>query len=228
MRECNTVKRSIAIEMLAERIVSVSRPHPARIAIDGVDGAGKTTLANELVQPILKRGRIVIRASVDGFHNPRAIRYKLGRTSPEGYFRDSFNYEALTTKLLGPLGPGGSQFYCPAVFDYRTDSEIPMRFEPAPVDAILLFDGVFLQRPELLSYWDLTVFVDAPFSVTVARMSQRDDMSPPDVDAAENRRYVDGQRLYLQTCDPRSAALLVFNNEDLASPELVCMRGLAR
>jgi len=222
------VKRSIAIEMLAERIVAVKQSHPVRVAIDGVDGVGKTTLANELVQPIFKRGRAVIRASVDGFHNPRAVRYKLGRSSPEGYFRDSFNYAALTTKLLGPLGPGGSRLYCPAVFDYRTDSEIAMRFETAPLEAILLFDGVFLQRQELLSYWDLTVFVDAPFNVTVARMSQQDGMPPADVDAAGNRRYIDGQRLYLQSCDPRNAAMLVFNNEDLASPELVCMRGLTR
>jgi len=95
-----------------------------------------------------------------------------------------------------------------------------MRFETAPLEAILLFDGVFLQRQELLSYWDLTVFVDAPFNVTVARMSQRDGMPPADVDAAGNRRYIDGQRLYLQSCDPRNAAMLVFNNEDLSSPNL--------
>jgi hypothetical protein len=96
-----------------------------------------------------------------------------------------------------------------------------MRFETAPTDAILLFDGVFLQRPEISSYWDLTVFVDAPFKVTVARMSNRDGATPPDVDALENRRYVEGQKLYLQTCDPRNAAMLVFNNENLASPELI-------
>jgi len=34
----NTVKRSIAIEMLAERIVAVKQSHPVRVAIDGVDG----------------------------------------------------------------------------------------------------------------------------------------------------------------------------------------------
>jgi len=219
------VKRSIAIDMLAERIVAAIHPHPVRVAIDGVDGVGKTTLANELVQPILKRGRVVIRASIDRFHNPRAVRYKLGRSSPEGYFKDSFNYASLTTNLLGPLGPGGSLLYCPAVFDYQTDCDIPMRFETARPDAILLFDGVFLQRPELLSHWDLTVFVDAPFNVTVARMSERDGATPPDADAVENRRYVEGQRLYLRECDPRNAAMFVFNNEDLVSPELLCRKG---
>jgi uridine kinase len=95
-----------------------------------------------------------------------------------------------------------------------------MRCETAPSDAVLLFDGVFLLRPELMPYWDVTVFIDAPFNVTVARMAQRDGRSSPDVDAVENRRYVEGQKLYLQTCDPRSAAMLIFNNEDLASPEL--------
>jgi uridine kinase len=59
-------------------------------------------------------------------------------------------------------------------------------------------------------------------------MSRRDGTSSPDVDAVENRRYVDGQRLYLQTCDPRNAAMLVLNNEDLASPELVYIRGFTR
>jgi hypothetical protein len=39
-----------------------------RVAIDGVDGVGKTTLADELVAPLQLLGRDVIRASIDGFH----------------------------------------------------------------------------------------------------------------------------------------------------------------
>jgi uridine kinase len=93
-----------------------------------------------------------------------------------------------------------------------------MHFEMAAPGAILLFDGVFLLRAELLGYWDLTIFVDAPFNITVRRMSHRDGTSSPDPDAAENRRYVYGQRLYLQHCDPKSAATIVVNNSDLASP----------
>src|SRR5712671_6202227 len=41
------MNRSVLLKMLAERIVGVSRPNPVRVAIDGVDGAGKTTLADE-------------------------------------------------------------------------------------------------------------------------------------------------------------------------------------
>ena len=72
------------LEQLAGLIVAIGRPHPVRVAIDGVDAAGKTMLADELTPLIEARGRPAIRASADGFHNPRVIRYRRGADSPEG------------------------------------------------------------------------------------------------------------------------------------------------
>lgn len=56
---------------IASRIVSLIRAHPIRVAIDGVDAAGKTTLANDPAPVITALGRPIIRASIDGFHNPQ-------------------------------------------------------------------------------------------------------------------------------------------------------------
>ena len=50
----------------------------------------------------------MIHASVDGFHNPREIRYRLGRASPEGFFRNSYDHEKLISLLLAPFSPSGS------------------------------------------------------------------------------------------------------------------------
>ena len=60
--------------------ILVSRPHssPLRVAIDGIDAAGKTTLADKLAPLIEAQGRPVIRASIDGFHRLRSLRYRLG------------------------------------------------------------------------------------------------------------------------------------------------------
>ena len=214
------MERSALLELLAENIASVTRPHPVRAAMDGVDGVGKTTLANELVAPLRRRGVPVIRASIDGFHNPRAVRYRLGRSSPEGYFRDSFNYEALKNVLLDPLGPDGALRYRRAIFDYRADSEVSPPLEEAPRNAVLLFDGVFLLRPELLGYWDISCFLDAPFTTTIPRCAHRNGGSP-DVNAVENRRYVEGQKLYLQQCDPKRKATIVIDNANLMSPAIL-------
>jgi uridine kinase len=90
---------------LAARIAGVTVDHPVRLGIDGVDAAGKTTLANALGAELIGLGRPIVRAYIDGFHRPRVERYRLGRHSPERYYRDSFQNDALIASLLGPRGP---------------------------------------------------------------------------------------------------------------------------
>jgi uridine kinase len=65
-------RRGDFLRDLAQRIDSLDPSHPVRVAIDGPDAAGKTTFADELVEPLEARGRPVIRASIDGWHRPRA------------------------------------------------------------------------------------------------------------------------------------------------------------
>lgn len=210
--------------LLAELAAAIAKPrlsHPTRVAIDGVDGVGKTTLADELADPVRQSGRDVIRASIDGFHNPRQRRYIRGSDSPEGYFHDSFNYELLQHELLVPLGPEGSRNFRRAVFDYRTDVAVDLPYEEASADAVLIFDGVFLLRPELASSWDLAIWVDAPFDVTVERAVARDarDGGSGELRRAYVRRYVPGQRIYLERCRPKQQADIVVNNTDFSRPE---------
>lgn len=87
--------------------------------------------------------------------------------------------------------------------------------------AVVLVDGIFLQRDELADAWDLTVFLRAPFEATYARMSARDG-SPADPDHPANRRYLEGQRLYLRTCRPEERADVVLDVTDVGAPVVVC------
>jgi uridine kinase len=119
-----------------------------RVAIDGVDGAGKTTFANELAEVVGGLGRPVIRASVDGFHNPRVVRYAQAKQSAIGFFENSYNYALLKQYLLNPLSPS-------ATVGIASRLSIALRIFPylwwsrkALPTSILLFDGIFLQRPE--------------------------------------------------------------------------------
>jgi uridine kinase len=215
------MSRTAYLKALAAAITDVQSGHPIRVAIDGVDGSGKTVLADELVAFIRRAGREVIRASVDGFHNPRAVRYVRGGDSPEGYYLDSFNYEALRRELLEPMGPMGSRRFRTAVFDYRSDRAVEGPTRVASGDAVLLFDGVFLLRPELDGLWDVTVWVDAPFEITVERAVARDAGSSTDAAAIRDKyevRYVPGQRLYLQQCQPHERADIVFGNAEFEHP----------
>lgn len=215
------MERRELIGYLAATIASLRRPHPLRVAIDGVDASGKTSLADELAPSVERLGRPVIRASIDGFHNPEVTRRRRGAMSPDGYYRDSFDHAALIRSLLRPLGPGGSRTYRRAVYDYRADRPVRVPLERARPGAILLFDGVFLLRPGLREHFEFSIFLRASFGVTVARAERRDLRligSIGEVRRRYRQRYVPGQRLYLAEARPESRASIVVDNEDPLHP----------
>jgi uridine kinase len=202
------------------RLAAADRRDPVLVGVDGVDGAGKTTFADELGAALEAYDHGVVRVSIDGFHHPRVVRYRRGRSSPEGFFHDSFDLEAIRARLLAPLRAGGDRRIVRAVHDVTTDAAVDAPVEQVGEDAVVVVDGLFLHRPELRSFWDLSVFLEVPFEVSVRRMATRDG-SDPDPDADSNRRYVDGQRLYLASFDPRRHATVVVDNTDLAAPRLL-------
>ena len=213
-------RRQEVLDTVARAVSGTMTSGVTRVAIDGVDGAGKTYFADELAGVLEASGRSVIRASVDGFHNPRSLRYRKGRASPEGFFEDSYDYEQLKAALLDPLSPGGSRQYRTAVFDHRSDSPVAGASRVASAGDILVFDGIFLHRRELRAYWDYSVFLEVAFAVSIPRGAQRDDSSP-DPEAASNQRYVRGQELYLRSCEPARFATVTINNDDLRAPYIV-------
>lgn len=93
--------------------------------------------------------------------------------------------------------------------------------EQAPPNAVLIFDGVFLLRPELRMLFEFSVFVHADFDVTMARAERRDAERFGGVEETRRRyreRYVPGQQLYLNEVHPEQRASLVINNNDPARP----------
>jgi uridine kinase len=215
--------RAELLRRLGALIDAVDTTHPTRVAIDGPDAVGKTTLADELAVVLDAAGREVIRASIDGFHRPRAERYRRGPDSPEGYYEDSFDYDALRRSLLEPLGPGGSRDYCPAVFDFRNDRPAESSSVRASARSVMLVDGVFLLRPELREAWDFSVFVSAGFDEVLRRALGRDLGLFGSADELERRyriRYIPAQRLYFVKARPELAADAVVVNDDPTAPLL--------
>ncbi len=193
-----------------------------RVGVDGVDGAGKTCFADELAGALRSLGRPVVRVQVDDFHQVRRIRYRRGRTSPAGFWLDSYDYPRLWAEVLTPLGPGGSRWYRPAGHDLRSDRVLHPPLAQAAPGAVLVLDGIFLHRDELAGAWDLSVFLDVGFAETARRMARRDGVEPA-ADQPIPARYLQAQRHYLHHCRPWERADVVIDNAVLASPVLVSL-----
>jgi uridine kinase len=205
---------------LAAELVATGPRRRVRAAVDGVDGAGKSLFADSLAAVVARHGRPVLRASVDGFHHPSVVRYRRGRGDPVGYFEDSFDLPTLLDALLLPLAPGGDGKVRLAAFDHRADAPVESELVEAPEDAVLVFDGIFSHRDELAPLWDWSLWLDVSPATSAARCAARDG-TDPDPLAPTNRRYVEGQALYLARCQPRQRATHVVDNEDWTRPRLL-------
>lgn len=219
--------RNDLLQFLAGRILKIQKNSPILVAIDGVDASGKTTLANELAKYLKHSSRNLIRVSIDDFHNSEEVRYAKGKNSPEGYYFDSFNYEAVIGVLLDPLSSDSLE-YQTAVFDYRNNSKVDLPTQKATNDSILLMDGIFLLRPELIDYWDLKVLLDVNFKFTLQRAIERqadNDHIGSEQKIVEkyNQRYIPGQRLYLQSVNPKNKADIVIDNSEFENPKIIKM-----
>lgn len=210
-------------EVLAELAAALLTLRPdARVvvALDGVDGAGKTGLGHELVA-LVRPHREVHRVSVDGFHRPAEVRYARGRTA-ETFYRDQYDHDAIRRRLVGSFRAGTP--WTRAIHDLEREETVGAAPEPAAgPDAVLLVDGIFLHRPELADLWDASIFVDVPFEVSVPRGNARfGEVGGLGADPASavNARPVGGQRLYLDEVGPASRATWVLDNTDLAAPVL--------
>ena len=130
---------------LADRVDALRVSRPVPVAVDGPDAAGKSVLAGELGAVLRDRGGLVV-VSVDDFPRPPEERYARGRDSPEGYYRDAVDHDALLARDPPPTDPG----------------------------TVVLCEGIFLLRPELRDLWDLSIVVTAPFDTRLRRALARD------------------------------------------------------
>jgi uridine kinase len=189
------------IDQLAATVDALAPGRRVVVAIDGPDAAGKTTLA--------------------GAHARRMTRR--GDESPEGYYEDSFDHEALLGELLVPFR-AGAETVSTSWFDHRSDQPLRTEATGIPRTTALVVDGVFLMRPELRDYWDLTVYLNVPEAVSVARVLTRDGdllAGEEGVRRRYKRRYLPGQALYRAAASPFGRADIVIDNSDPEHPVVV-------
>jgi uridine kinase len=203
--------RADLLAAVADRVPTGRR---VRVGVDGRGGAGKTVFAGELAAVLTQGGRGVLRASVDGFHRPRADRYRRGGDSPVGYWLDAYDYDRMTAALLDPFGRGEPART--AVHDVRTDATLDLPPVPVGSDDVLIVDGVFVHRDELAPCWDFSVYLHVDLAVSLVRMSVRDHLP-----VETTRRYTGAHRLYLDACDPLRRASVVVDNTDLGAPRMI-------
>jgi uridine kinase len=209
------LNKSEVIAALSDEILHNYGKGRAIVAVDGLDGAGTTVFADALAAQLGVGHRAVFRASIDDFHQSRARRYARGRDSAEGFYRDSFDYPTFKRMLTEPFRTGWIGSFNLRAFDLKRDVPFQPVWSSGPQDAILIVDGIFLNRPELRGIWNYSIWLEVDRKVAAKRMLARDGA------AGNAKRYTDGQKLYLKEAKPRDAATAIIDNNDFDRPKRI-------
>lgn len=180
------------------------------MAVDGPPAAGGATLAAELVDRLRTAGRPAVQVAAAGFLRPASVRLERGRDDPDAFYDDAHDVGALWREVLCPLGPGGDRGYLPSLWDPATDRATRAVRRSAPAGAVVLVDGVFLLRPELVTGFDVTVHL----RLSPAARRRR-------VPAADAARELPAYDHYDAEVAPAEAADLVVYLDDPARPALL-------
>ena len=217
--------RAEVIETLARTVTSLQLSHPTRVGIDGWSGAGKMTLADELVADVQATGRQALRASIDNFHRKgHKYRSMRGEWTPQLYYDEGYDYAVFRAWLLEPLGPGGSRRCRTAMLDSFNDVLLPEEWHDLADEAVVIVDGIFLLHPELAMHWDYVIWLDADVEIMVERARKRDAAWVGSAAAVEQRYRQFRQpvhELYERLASPAAQAHAILDNSNIEQPKLV-------
>ena len=168
------------------------------VAVDGLDGSGKSRFAASLAAALSAAGRQASLLHVDDFRRP--------------------------TDFSGLSPEAESALYYERYFDFTAVGDALSAWARSAADGgVSILEGVMLLRAALPAGTPLIV-LEVSAAEARRRILTRDQAkgrTPEEIAGRIDRRYFPAQARYRASCDPLGLADLVIDNEDWAHPHVV-------
>ncbi len=191
------------------------------VGINGIDTSGKTIFAKYLQKFLIEKNFKIQVINLDDFHNPKEMRYS-GENQADNYYNKSFNIKTIVEQLLIPVHQNKEHKIKLTLLDLHSNKyEVEKDFS-FDSDTIVVFEGVFLFRKELLPYIDFKIFIEIPLEESKNRAKERDvPIYGVEVLKKYDEKYIPAQKKYLEECPPSKVADIIIDNTNLEFPKIV-------
>ena len=185
---------------------------PFIVALDGLSGAGKTTLVQKLEQELSAHGCKVMIFHIDDHIVEREKRYNTGHEEWYEFYSLQWDVEWLRVKLFESLHNNVGEITLP-YYD-KTSNSYSTKKTVIETDSIVLIEGIFLQRKEWRKYFDFVVYLDCTREKRYERLLSRDTYIGDKQAILDkyNRRYWPGEDYYLNVENPLDKADMIWRS----------------
>ncbi len=182
------------------------------IGIDGLGGAGKTTIASLLKLYLDNKSINSFILHIDDFIYPRNIRYNEAKEEWYCYYNLQWRYDYLIKEILMPIKKGIEIDKRIELYDKEKDKYLLEQIK-IPMGSILLLEGIFLQRKELREYIDYYIYLDVPKEIRLKHVIERDKYigSVEEIKKKYERRYFPAEDIYVKKYCPAENADIVLS-----------------
>ena len=183
-------------EDLAKQIVQLlSTKSPVVVAISGYGGSGKSSLADKLATQFGVNENQIIRT--DDLH---ALNYM--------HVKDIFQQRdwPVIMDLLANIKTNKRLKYLK-----RNDKEVESSVD-VPLPRLVIFEGIHLLRPQIMSYVDISVWIDCPLQLATNRAKERNRQqgdSEADI-ALWDTKWVPEAKQYYERVAPQKIANFIY------------------
>ncbi len=180
------------------------------IGIDGLGGAGKSTIVNSLRVKLQKEKYHTYVLHIDDFIHQKHIRYDESKEEWDCYYNIQWRYDYLVKEILSPVKRGDEIYKLIELYDKENDGYIKQQVL-IEHGTVLILEGIFLQRKEIRRYLDFIIYLDVPQEVRLSRVIKRDGYigELKDIKCKYERRYFPAEEKYILDYSPIENADLV-------------------
>lgn len=194
----------------------VAHKRPYLVAVEGPMASGKGTLAKTLAQELQEKGTKVQVISVDHYMNPGAIRKQVSPDPASAYYEYTINTQALAEHVLKPITELGKLKAEVDVFNVA-DEQRPLRVKyDVDEDTVVIVEGIFVLKRDIRDYYDKAIYYDMSEDFVRKSAASRNGsssdkpmLSPEELNARMDARYIPGYEMYLREDNPAGEADIV-------------------
>lgn len=205
------------IETLVESILEKYKEMPAKqcllAGISGIDASGKGFVTARLADQIRRRGFNVANINIDGWLDLPEVRFD-ARNPAENFYENAIRFSEMFDKLIFPLKENGSVNLTADFAEETADRFRKHEYVYRNIDLILV-EGIFLFKNELVNHFDLKIWIDCSFETALTRAVARaqEGLSEAETVRAYREIYFPAQKIHFAKDRPQEAADLVWHND---------------